>query len=162
MVVPDKYDQALQTLQRVLIIARMMGYEGCDPRRIADVLDAAEILPAYLASPCDRTTEFRDTVESLASRDSRFRYALAAFDEPLAVRTWREVEDGVHVEKRVIRVLVSAPQQGLNKVGLTRCLQEVLAMGLGEAKEVTDSVLLGKVVAVRVQDRSKAERFARA
>src|SRR3954464_7537891 len=122
MVVPAKYDQALRALQRVLILGRFMGYEGCDPRRIADVLDAAEILPAYLASPCDKTAEFRGTLEGLASRDRRFGYALAAFDQPLAVRTWREVDEGAHIDKSVIRVLVSAPQPGLNKVGLTRCM----------------------------------------
>src|SRR3954454_8617805 len=159
MVAPDKCRQALQSLQRILILARFMGYEGCDPRKIADVLDAAEILPAYLASPCDKTSEFRDTVESLALRDPRFGYALAAFDEPFAVRTWREVEEGVHIQKTVIHVLVSAPQPGLSKVGLTRCLQEVLAIGLREAKEVTDSVLLGKAVAIPVRDRAMAERL---
>ena len=86
MIDPKKYDQALHALHTVLISARSMAYEGCNPAKIADVLDWAELLPRFIAAEQDKTAEFRDALEAIAEKQPAFRTVLTVFDRSEPVR----------------------------------------------------------------------------
>lgn len=158
MVDPGKYDQALQALHRVLIHTRAMGYEGCDPQKIASLLDWAEHLPLHLGAPQDRTAEFRSVLADLAEQEPRFRAAVAAFDEPVPVRTWPTCGT-TRGTAAPVRLILTAPQPGLDKVGLTKSLQHALQLPLAQAKGLTDRVAAGEAVVLPVPSRTVAEQF---
>ena len=86
MVNPEKRDQALQALHRVLTGARKMALEGQPGPRIAEVLDWAELLPRLLALNDDRTVEYRNALEAIAERQPELQHAVAAFDREECVR----------------------------------------------------------------------------
>jgi hypothetical protein len=86
MVNPEKRDQALQALHRVLTGARKMALEGQPGTQIAEVLDWAELLPRLLALSDDRTKEFRDALEAIAERQPELQHAIAAFDREECAR----------------------------------------------------------------------------
>jgi len=68
MIKPDKLSNALYALQGVLIRGRTMAYNGAPARDLADLLDAAETLPRFIASPTDETEKFRLCLASIAER----------------------------------------------------------------------------------------------
>ena len=80
MVNPDKLNNALFALHRILVEARAMTATG-EARALAEVLDWAEPLPRMIGSKDrDQTQEFRQYVEAIVERQPRFRHALCALD----------------------------------------------------------------------------------
>ena len=86
MIDPEKSDQALQALHRVLVETRLMALDGEPTSDIAEVLDWAELLPRLIATEGDKTEEFRDTLEAIVEKNSRFTHAVRAFARPQPVR----------------------------------------------------------------------------
>ena len=67
MIQQEKYQNAMQALQSILVRARWMAHES-KAVELAELLDAAEILPTYIAQPEDATEEFQASVEDISSR----------------------------------------------------------------------------------------------
>ena len=63
----EKYHNALHALHTMLTRARCMAH-AAHALELAHWLDAAEILPKYLAQPEDATEEFRATVEEISQQ----------------------------------------------------------------------------------------------
>jgi hypothetical protein len=80
MVNPEKLNNALFSLHRILVEARAMAGEG-DARALVHVLDWAEPLPRLIGEKCaDRTAQFKSYVEAIVEREPRFAHALAALE----------------------------------------------------------------------------------
>ena len=92
MIKPEKVPNALYALQGVLIHARMMAYEGAPHKKLAGILDAAEILPRLIASDEDETERFRRYVEGI-SIDYKWANILVRFDEPVPPAWWEQKID---------------------------------------------------------------------
>ena len=86
MIRQEKYQNALRTLNSILTRARWMAHEANAPE-LADLLDAAEILPKYIGQPEDATEEFRAAVEDIAEQFPDCSHLLAEFNEE-GVCTW--------------------------------------------------------------------------
>lgn len=67
MIQLDKYQQSLRALNVILTRARWMAHEG-GQEELAALLDAAEILPKYIAQPNDATDDYRMTIEAIAEQ----------------------------------------------------------------------------------------------
>jgi len=89
MIDPEKHDQALLALHRVLIEARSMGLEGESGEAIADVLDWAELLPGFLLGERENTDDFRNALQAISEKRSRFKNALRIFDRPIPSKSPR-------------------------------------------------------------------------
>jgi hypothetical protein len=80
MVNPEKLNNALFALHRILTEARAMTATG-DARALAEVLDWAEPLPRMIGNKHeDQTEQFRQYIEAIVERQPRFRHALSAFE----------------------------------------------------------------------------------
>ena len=88
MVAPEKLQNALCALNRLLVVARLMAYERREHSHIADVLDVAEYLPRLLASEQDESGTFREQIAALAERWPEFQLALDKFDDPKLEQPW--------------------------------------------------------------------------
>ena len=80
MIHQEKYQNALRALNSILTRARWMAHESNAPE-LADLLDAAEILPIYLAHPDDATEEFRTTVENISQQFENCSHIIEEFNE---------------------------------------------------------------------------------
>ncbi len=74
---------SLHAIHRLLVHARMMGYQGVDPRRIADFLDWVEFLPEMLLNPPHYDVMFRGALEYLANLEPFCRGILQEYDDAL-------------------------------------------------------------------------------
>lgn len=83
MIQKEKYQQALQSLNSVLTRARWMA-EEVGASELAELLDAAEILPKYIAQPEDATEDFRATVEDISNQFTSCSYIIGQFDQDCA------------------------------------------------------------------------------
>ena len=72
---------ALRAIHRVLVAARAMAYDRADPAALADVLDAAEVLPQSLLRPAEFDDLFRPTLDALAAKYPALRGARDEFAE---------------------------------------------------------------------------------
>ena len=81
MIRPEKLPNALYALHGVLIRARKMAYDGAPGSELADLLDAAEILPRFIASETDETDKFRQYLGHIAGKH-KCLFVLQYFDEP--------------------------------------------------------------------------------
>ena len=80
MVSPEKLNNSLYALHRILVEARAMAGEG-EARALFEVLDWAELMPRQIGDKReDRTEEFRSHIEAIVERHPRFRHALNAFE----------------------------------------------------------------------------------
>jgi len=79
MIQADKYQSALQSLNTILTRARWMAYEAEHPE-LAELLDAAEILPTYIAQPEDATDAFRASLESISEQFDCCSHVIHDFD----------------------------------------------------------------------------------
>jgi hypothetical protein len=89
MIDPEKHDQAFQALHRVLIEARLMGFEGESGEAIADVLDWAELLPTFFRGDRENTGDFRNALKAIADKRPRFGHALRVFDSATPAKSVR-------------------------------------------------------------------------
>jgi hypothetical protein len=83
MITADKQRGALRALNAVLVLARALAYDGLSAD-VAEVLDVAEYLPLLMLAREDRTREFRDNLEGLATKWPAFGLALERFDATTA------------------------------------------------------------------------------
>jgi hypothetical protein len=83
MIQPDKYQNALRSLNTILTRARWMAYEA-DAPELAELLDAAEILPKYIAQSEDATDVYRAAVESISQQFKLCSHAIHEFDDTQA------------------------------------------------------------------------------
>lgn len=83
MIQQDKYQNALHSLNSILTRARWMAQEA-NARELAELLDAAEILPKYIAQPEDATEDFRATVEDISHQFTRCSHIIGQFDQDCA------------------------------------------------------------------------------
>ncbi len=81
MVKPEKLKNALYAVHFVLVIGRDMAYKDEDSKKIAKLLDWAEILPMLICSTEDETERFRQYLEAIAEEFPRCSPSLKAFDE---------------------------------------------------------------------------------
>lgn len=81
MIQPDKVNNALQAIHSIFVAARFMAGTEEPHKDIARVLDYAEQLPLFIASPEDETATFRSYLEELAVMYPLCRRALVHFDE---------------------------------------------------------------------------------
>lgn len=82
MVSPEKLNNALYCLHRILVEARTMAGEG-RAEALVHVLDWAEPLPRLIGEKQeDRTEQFRSYVEAIVEREPRFSHALIMFEAP--------------------------------------------------------------------------------
>ncbi len=79
MIKDEKRQEALKSLQSVIVKARAMAYEQAEHSRIADILDGAEYLVALIYEKDDNTDTFRNYVEDMAKRHNCYD-ALERFD----------------------------------------------------------------------------------
>lgn len=86
MIEQKKYQNALHSLHAILTRARWMAHEAHAPE-LARLLDAAEILPKYLAQPADATAEFRATVEEISQQFAECSHLIKEFNQHGAC-TW--------------------------------------------------------------------------
>ena len=86
MIQQEKYQNALRSLNTILTRARWMAHEANAPE-LAHLLDAAEILPKYLAQPEDATEEFRATVEDISKQFEDCSHLIEEFNQNCAC-TW--------------------------------------------------------------------------
>lgn len=80
MIQQDKYEPALRALNSILTRARWMAEES-NNRRLADLLDMAEILPDYLARPADATEDFRVVVEDISKQFADCSHIIDEFNQ---------------------------------------------------------------------------------
>lgn len=71
--------RALRAIHDILVVARNRANKAGD-KALFNLLDAAEILPKYLAEPQDRTGEFRQAIEDLVMLCPETTYVLANYD----------------------------------------------------------------------------------
>ena len=83
MIQQEKYQNALRSLNAILIRARWMAHEA-NASDLADLLDAAEILPKYIAQPDDATEAFRVTIEDISRQFGRCSHIIEEFDRDCA------------------------------------------------------------------------------
>jgi len=83
MVSPEKLNNALYSLHRILAEARTMAGEG-NAEALVHVLDWAEPLSRLIGEKQeDRTEQFREYIKAIVERESRFSHALAVFEAPI-------------------------------------------------------------------------------
>jgi hypothetical protein len=63
-----------------------MALSGEESAKIADVLDWAELLPRYIASTEDKTSDFENALEAIASKSPELRDVVEAFCGPVPTR----------------------------------------------------------------------------
>lgn len=80
MICPDKTQHALRALNVILTRARFMAHEA-NAAELARLLDAAEILPKYLAEDGDNTEEFRLALAGIAEKHAICSSVLDEFDQ---------------------------------------------------------------------------------
>ena len=80
MIHQDKYQNALHSLNSILTRARWMAREA-NARELAELLDAAEILPKYIAQPEDATEDFRATVEGISQQFDSCSHLIGQFNQ---------------------------------------------------------------------------------
>lgn len=85
MIQPEKYERALEAIHSIMIRARFMAYES-GAKDIADLLDAAELLPEYVAAEGDMTHEFREMLAGVAQTDRGCTHVLERFDGTATAR----------------------------------------------------------------------------
>lgn len=83
MIRDDKYQSALRALNSILTRARWIANEA-NQRRLAELLDAAEVLPTYLAQPEDTTDEFRAVVEDISTQFEECAHIIEEFNQDCA------------------------------------------------------------------------------
>ena len=83
MIREDKYQNALRSLNTILTRARWLANEG-NASKVAQLLDAAEILPKYIAQPEDATDAFRATVEDISQQFDACSHVIGQFDQDCA------------------------------------------------------------------------------
>ena len=86
MIQQEKYQNALRSLNSILTRARWMAHQA-NASELADLLDAAEILPKYIAAPEDATEQFRVTVEDISQQFDHCSHIIKEFNEDCAC-TW--------------------------------------------------------------------------
>lgn len=86
MIQQEKYQNALRSLSSVLTRARWMAHEA-NARVLADLLDAAEILPKYIAQSEDMTDEFRSAVTDISEQFQICSHLVEEFNQDCAC-TW--------------------------------------------------------------------------
>jgi hypothetical protein len=84
MIPPERTPDALDALNRVVVLARELAYGRRERAIVGDVLDIAEFLCRLLIDPIDRTLEFRSFLVDLRAFDVRFGDALRRFDGAVA------------------------------------------------------------------------------
>jgi hypothetical protein len=67
MIRNEKRNQALRSLNKILIVARHMAREKIDHSRIEELLDAAELLPLLFLEEKDATEFYREILSGVAS-----------------------------------------------------------------------------------------------
>ena len=83
MIQEEKHQNALRALNQILVRARWMAYES-DSLELARMLDAAEILPIYIAESQDNTDLFQAALESMAQKFSCCAYIAEEFKKEQA------------------------------------------------------------------------------
>jgi hypothetical protein len=86
MIEQHKYQNALRSLNSILTRARWMAHES-NATELAELLDATEILPKYIAQPEDATDEFRATIEDISQRFENCAHIIGEFTQD-CVCTW--------------------------------------------------------------------------
>lgn len=86
MIQQQKYQNALRSLNSILTRARWMAHEA-NASDLAHLLDAAEILPKYIAQPEDTTDEFRAAVEDISQQFENCAHIIEEFNQDCA-RLW--------------------------------------------------------------------------
>lgn len=66
MIKDEKKQEALKSLQSVIIKARTMAYEQAEHSRIAGILDGTEYLAALICEKEDKTDTFRNYIADMA------------------------------------------------------------------------------------------------
>ena len=84
MIPPERTHDALDALNRVVVLARELAYGRRERAIVGDVLDIAEFLCRLLTDPVDRSLEFRSFLVDLRAFDVRFADALRRFDGAVA------------------------------------------------------------------------------
>ncbi len=86
MIRRHKYQQALRALSSILARARWMAQEA-EAAELAELLDAAEILPKYIAQDEDVTEDFRMALNDISSQFTTCSHLIDEFDES-CVNKW--------------------------------------------------------------------------
>ncbi len=81
MIKPEKLPNALHALQSVIVKARSLAYNGAPAPQIADILDAAEMLPRLIGSETDETDKFRRYLVEIGERH-KCGFVVQYFDDP--------------------------------------------------------------------------------
>lgn len=71
---------AIWALNAILVAGRMLAYEKASHEDLAEVLDAAELLPILLLKDDDETDLFRGILEDLARKFPSMHQALDRFE----------------------------------------------------------------------------------
>jgi hypothetical protein len=79
MINANKQEHALRALHEILVVARSRANQSGD-KRLFDLLDAAEILPKYIAEAADRTLLFRQAIKDLGALCPESAYIIDDFD----------------------------------------------------------------------------------
>lgn len=82
MIAPDKLQNALYSLQGVLVRARSIANEPGKVKELVALLDYAEYLPSLIAKQTDETNNFREVLDEIGKRH-QCAFVLQRFDEPV-------------------------------------------------------------------------------
>jgi hypothetical protein len=83
MIRDDRMQHALRSLSSILTRARWMAHES-KAFDLAELLDAAEILPKYIAQEGDATEDFRLTVEAISQQFENCSHLADEFNQDCA------------------------------------------------------------------------------
>ncbi len=86
MIHPEQYQQALRTLQRLIVHAKAQAYEAGNDQ-LAELLNDMELLPEFLADEVDRTGAFLEMLQGLGRVQPSCRYIVEEFESVAAGST---------------------------------------------------------------------------
>jgi hypothetical protein len=85
MINRQQYAPALRAMHRLLVQAKAEAHD-VGLTKLADLLNDLEMLPEYLGDERDRTTEFCELLQGIASTHPRCRYIIEEFARAPAAR----------------------------------------------------------------------------
>jgi len=79
MITPDRLQDAMLSVQRLVVGARFLAYRGERQEKVAELLDDVDHLIGLLLAPEDRSVQFEDVLRDVGSRFAAGKHALDAF-----------------------------------------------------------------------------------
>lgn len=93
MIRSEKFVQAMEALQQVIIRARFLAAKENQAAKVIGLLDAAEELPRLLADEADRTEEFAVALREISQRYPYCRNIFENFNHEISEATLKPAQE---------------------------------------------------------------------